>query len=329
MERRTLLLCDFEEDYAARLSAFIKRDRIFSWQITIMTGKEEVSEFKRWQEFDLILMSEAAYEVWKDRLLSMPLIILSESGLCRWKNVHYVDKYCPADDVYRRIMEIYTHMRDDILERVTMDERTKLIGFYSPDGGSIQTEFALTYGQLLSQKNKVLYVSLAPFQSYSELMNSERREDLMTLLYYLESERFGVTLQNAIFKIGNMHTISAKSGHNLVYITKDQWQLFLSEMLRCGVYDYVLLDLKDSVQGLPDLLTRCSRIYTLTSDNHVAQQKLMLYKELLSQLSAENILQKTNFLCVPYFRKLPHSACELTGSELADYVRMIFRKESG
>lgn len=240
----------------------------------------------------------------------------------------YVDKYCCADDVYRRTMELYTHTQDSVLERVTMEGRTKVLGFYSPDGGDMQTTFALTYGQLLSKKSRVLYVSFAPFPCYPELVSGDAREDLMTLLYYLEHERFGVTLQNAVRRIGEMHTLSAKSGNNLVYITKEQWQTLLAELLRHGDYDYVLLDLKDSVQGLYDLLTRCRVVYTLTKGGEMAEQKLSQYKELLSSLAAEHILQKTRYLCLPMFRKLPSQAYELTGSELADYVQMVLRRES-
>jgi len=328
LERRTLLVCDFEEDYAGQLSAFIKQDELFSWRIIILTGEKEILKFSRWQEVSLALVSETVYEKCQSSLRAEVVIVLSESGLRRWKNANYVDKYCAVDDVYRRIIEIYTEKQDEILEKVSRGGQTKVIGFYSPTGEDMQTPFALTYGQLLSRKNKVIYISFAPFQSYPELKEGEQKEDLMTLLYYLESEKFAVTLRNAVSYIGDLHTISAKSGHNLVYITKEQWLKFVSGLMHYGEYDYILLDLNSGVQGVFDLLDECCSIYTLAGSSNTAQHQLAQYKELLAGLSAEYIMRRSNFLPTPQFHRMPHLAYELTGSELAEYVGMIIRKEA-
>lgn len=326
MKHRTLFLCDFEEDYAKHMSAFIKADDIFLWRVHILSKDEELAKGTDADNVSLLLVSEAVYEKWKETLGGSVVIILSESGLCRWPGVEYVDKYAGADEVYRQVMEIYMRRWPAGAERVAQVGNAKCIGFYSPSNSPLQEAVSLTYGQLLAEKGRVLYICVSAFRGFSELQSEESREDLMTLLYYLDNERFLPALQNAGYHVGELHILYANSGHNLAYITGEQWQELLERFRRMGTYEYVILNVTDTVQGLIELLQQCNCVYAPVPPDTMSRNKWQQYERLLLQLSARDVRNKTTFLPLPLFMKIPENISELTKSEVADYVRQMIQR---
>ena len=87
-----------------------------------------------------------------------------------------------------------------------------------------------------------------------------------------------------------------------------------------GKYEYVILDLSESIQGLLDVLQMCIKVFTLTREDKMSQCKLDQYEQLLSLCEKEEVKGKTRKLNLPYFQRLPAEMVQYTRVELADYV---------
>ena len=59
------------------------------------------------------------------------------------------------------------------------------------------------------------------------------------------------------------------------------------------IYEAVILDLGDAVNGLYDILKKCSKVYTLYIDDETAQAKLKQYEENLRTAGYADVLEHT------------------------------------
>ena len=89
------------------------------------------------------------------------------------------------------------------------------------------------------------------------------------------------------------------------------------EILQSSRYDYVLLDLTDGVQGLLEILRRCSKIFTIVREDGFAAAKLSGYEGLLQKTDYEDVLEKTKKCRLPVFQKLPRDLNHAAAGELA------------
>lgn len=147
--------------------------------------------------------------------------------------------------------------------------------------------------------------------------------DVADLLYFLggEQEKFHLRLQTMIQHKGKLDYIPPmKSGQNLLSVTGGEWLHLLQKIGELGMYEYVVLDLSESMQGLFDILRICVKVFTLTKKDHISQSKLVQYEHLLTLYEYEDVLQKTQKCSLPRIRRVPEELEEYTRGQLAEYV---------
>lgn len=100
----------------------------------------------------------------------------------------------------------------------------------------------------------------------------------------------------------------------------------MHKITELGDYEYVILDLSESMQGLFEILRSCKKVITLTRDDHIAQSKIMQYEEMLSMYEYEDVLDKTSKYAAPKIQKLPEELEQYTRGDLAEFVRKQMRE---
>lgn len=330
MERKILALCDPEEDYAGQLSAYLQNSREFPWEIQVFTGIPQLEEGGKLKDIDLLLVAESVYYP------ELPIetgvtVLLNESGLVRWSSLKNVDKYQPAENVRRELLEMYAEREDAFYPRLGNGQKTRIVGMYSPVRRCLQTSFALTYGQILAERHRTLYLNFEHYAGMPELLPEEKGRDLSTLLYYMKAEhnKFIPRMKALVQKKGRLDYVApAYMGHNLVYITAQEWQQLLWEIGESGEYDYVILDLSENMQGLLEILRKCSRVYMLVKEDPVARCKIDQYEQILSLYEYGDVKEKTRKCRLPLFRQLPDQIEQYTRGDLARYVRELIEEEA-
>ena len=157
-----------------------------------------------------------------------------------------------------------------------------------------------------------------------ELLPERQDRDLADLLYFLAGDegKFPLRMQTVIQRKGNLDYIPPmRNGQNLLGITWEEWRSLFQRIEELGKYEYVILDLSESIQGLLDVLQMCIKVFTLTREDKMSQCKLDQYEQLLSLCEKEEVKGKTRKLNLPYFQRLPVEMEQYTRGELADYVR--------
>jgi len=217
---------------------------------------------------------------------------------------------------------------DTRLPRIKRNCNTTFIGNYSPVHRSMQTSLALTMSQILAGEHPTLYLNFEHYVGIPELLPDMQTLDMADLLYFLnaEKEKFRLRMQTMMKKVGNLDYIPPmKSGQNLLTVTADEWMSLFQKIEELGEYEYVVLDLSESMQGLFDILRMCKKIFTVTQEERIAESKLLRYEQLLSLYEYEDVLVKTERLRIPHIQRLPAELEQLTRGELASLAKNLLK----
>lgn len=324
MTKDILVLCDTEEEYARLMTDFLKTHKELPWEIHTYTAVGALFQEERKTEIAMLVVAESAYTEEMKALQPKRMVILNESGMMKWEEVQNINKYQQADNVLKNLLEIYMDIAGGQLPRLGVGNNTKFIGIYSPVRRCLQTSFALTMSQMLAEENRTLYLNFEHYAGITELLPDMQTRDMADLLYFLnaEKDKFRLRMQTMIQKKGKLDYIPPmKSGQNLLTVTMTEWIQLLQKISELGDYEYVVLDLSESMQGLFDILRSCTKVFTLTQEDRIAQSKLMQYEQVLALYEYEDVLSKTCKCRVPKIRRLPQELTQYTKGELAEYVR--------
>lgn len=319
-----LVLCDGEEEYAGLMTDFMKQHKNLPWEIRTYTVGSVLLQKERKGQIAMLVVAESAYTEEMKALQPQCTIILNESGVMKWEQVQNVNKYQQADNVLKALLEAYADIAETQMPKLAENIKTKFIGIYSPVRRCLQTSFALTMSQMLAVERRTLYLNFEHYAGITELLPDMQTRDIADLLYFLSSDgdKFWLRMQTMIQHKGRLDYIPPmKSGQNLLTIPAGEWMQLLQKLEELEEYEYIVLDLSESMQGLFDILRICTRVYTLTRDDHIAQSKLLQYEQILTLYEYEDVLQKTCKCVMPQIQRLPRDLEQYTKGDLADYVR--------
>lgn len=314
-----VVLLDTEEEYARLMTEFLRKHKNLPWELHTYTNAVELLREEK-ESVALLVVAESACSEEIQRLFSKRMVVLSESGMMRWENLRYVDKYQQAEEVLRELLEIYMELMDTPPPRLQKGCKTVFIGNYSPVHRAMQTSIALTLSQLLAEEHPTLYLNFEHYAGIPELMPDTRTQDLADLLYFMDAdkEKFRLRMQTLLKHIGNLDYVPPmKSGQNLLTVSAAEWVGLLSKIEELGEYEYVVLDLSESMQGLFQILRFCRKVFTVTREDRIACGKLLQYEQLLTLYEYGDVLEKTRRLSLSHIRKLPEELEQLTKGDLA------------
>ncbi len=334
MKKNILALCDTEREYVSHFMDYLHRPSVmenFPFEVRVYTDGKSLERIGKGEEAVFLLIAQSLYER-RDGWEASHILVLAED-MAGPPEVPWIGKYQPMEAVVRRIIEL--SVQTGILPPASGPGRAgslKLIGIYSPVGRCLQTTFSFTLGQLLARNHKVLYLNFECFSGLGRMLRREFRADLSDLIYFIHNKdgRFPYRLEGMAQKVCGMDFVPPVfSCMDLMKIEKEEWLTLLDELESCGMYEYILLDLTESVQGLFELLKRCSQIYTIVKEDGFAEAKQEHYEELLRCMELEEILSKTRKCRLPIFRTLPAELENLTHGELAGAVGKLIREDLG
>lgn len=318
------ILFDKEEEYTMLMSDFLKEYPGMPWKIHAYTKEKDLMSYEQGRKISMILCSEGAYSDSIKSLECDKVVILNESGFKRNDDLDCIDKYQPAETVLQILLQLYLEIAGEQPGRITATNKTTFIGIYSPVKRSLQTTFAMTMSEILAEKRSTLYLNFENYTGIAELIASDGEKDLSDLVYFLnlETEKFKLHLQTTVKQIGEMSFVPPmKYGQNMLSVTEAEWLNLLAKISESGLFDVVVMDLTDCIQGLPEILRVCSKVYTICKEDSYAKVKMSQYENMLAGYDYKDILEKTERFVFPKFHYIPMEPDEFGRGEIADFVR--------
>lgn len=320
---KVMVLCDTEEEYAQLMTEFMRKQKNLPWELHTYTNVDTLLGTEQ-SGLAMLVVAESAFRQELRGLAPGCLVVLGESGVMRWEDISYVDKYQEAEEVFRQLLGVYMEIADIQLPFLRTNRKTVFIGNYSPVHRCMQTSFAITMSLMLAKKHSTLYLNFEHYAGISELLPDMQTLDLADLLYFLnaQKDKFRLRLQTILKHKGALAYVPpVKSGQNLITVTPQEWLGLLERIEELEEYEYVVLDLGESMQGLFEILRMCRHVYTLTREDRIARGKLLQYEQVLALYEYGDVLGKTKRLSLSHIRKLPEELEQLTKGDLADLVK--------
>lgn len=330
MVKKFLVLCDGEEGYLRHMADYIEKKSTNPFAVRGFTDKEQMKNFAEKNNTEFLLIAENAYDEKIGGLPIAHIIILNESGNQVGGDIKNINKYQSSELIFQAVMEHYMEEVKEVSRRISTGKGMKIIGYFSPVGRCLQTTFALSMGQLLAKKHKTLYLNLENFSGFSQLLHEEFTMDIMDALYYFEyeKEKLVYRLEGMIRSINSLDYIPpAFYYRDLEEIDSAHWMGLFKEIEKATDYEYLILDLSVQVKGLLDILRECFRVFTIMREDMFAEAKMRQYESVLQSMSYGDVALKTKKWVLPEFGRPPSELSQLTGGEMAAYVRKIIEED--
>ncbi len=316
------MVCDVQEEYIEHLFEILSEQLSEVYQFHLFHDPAKAMEFAGTEGTEALLIAE---EYW-DRAEIFPgirkvFILTDIMKDCREKDVIPVFRYQSADRILDEIkngMSIQDRntsvpkkgrkrIRDEP-EEVKVRENSRnmispdgqqtrgMIAVYSPVHRIGKTRFAMRLGEKLSEQVPVLYLNLEGYSGGSYYFPEDTGQDLGDLVYCMKQERtdHGLKISSMTGRSGGMdYIMPMENESDLRAVKGEEWISLFSQILEKCIYEVIILDLGDCIDGLYDILRKCARIYTPYIRENSATAKLEQYERNLRTTGYGDILTRT------------------------------------
>jgi len=319
-----IAICDDERNYACHLMEYLRRHTAIPYEANVYTSTESLLGLAPPGRVACLVIAESEYTQSVCEKNYERVLILNESDRLLGDFPRSISKYQSMDNIAAEVLEICRTREDFHPVAIRHGPPMKLVGVYSPISRCLQTTISLSLGQILARSSRVLYLNFENYSGLDLMLNRVFGASVADLIYFNEcaQDKFAAQLNLMVEHLGGLDFIPPmKSFIELRSIRSDQWLSLFNTIERVSEYEYLILDLTESTDGLLDILRECDTVYMLERSDSLSQAKIKSYERLLKDTAYEDIYMKTARWQLPVFRELPATFENLTHGDLADYIR--------
>ena len=325
MKKNTLAVFDPDEEYVTKLMSYMNDSRSVPLEIQGFTDKSLLKDFIKGNDIDILLIPEDDLDDDIEACETGEMMVLSENEGAKDSRGHKaICKYQSSENIMREVMCYYAEQ--PLLEAgLISNVDTEIITVYSPIRRSFRTSFAFALGEVLSEKEKVLYLNLEEFSGFNQLLQKNFMSDLSDLLFYIDQKKrnFPCKLASMVEKAGLPDYIPPViSPLDILSVSRETWIILFNELCGCD-YTKIVVDLSDSISGFLDILQASRTIYMPVREDTVSKAKLEQYEAMIHIMECGEILEKTREICIPFMNELNGNLYTLSDSPMGDFVRSL------
>lgn len=237
LKKYTVVVCDFEEEYAIRLMNYINGQSIYGILTLAFTQIDRFKEYLDNHSFDLALIAKEIVQEFGNEL-GLEQMGEKVVHLCKEESEEGIYKYQPASEI---IVELQKMLEKEyqIKQFETKEEQTecKMIGVYSPIGRSGKTNLALA----MAKERGSLYIGM---EEYSNL--TEGRTTMSDFCYWIRKKEEMIIkkveeqmiIEDEIWKL-----LSPLTYLDLKELTVDEYAWFFGQLKSSGKFRKIVVDI--------------------------------------------------------------------------------------
>ena len=301
-----LAICDLDEGYVRCFAEYFQNKRSLPFSIYGFSKEKELIEFLKEEKAEMLLISSKMLNEKIESAASCRIILLSEGGLVgetseegKYSTIY---KFQSTEDILREVMEYYSQLDIATVQTAIDSEKAQTLGVYSPVSRCGKTTFAVTLGQVLAKKKRVLYVNMEEFSGLRILFGKDFTGDLSDLLYYQKLNPTGlkIKLKTVIHTINGLDMIPPMVfSEDLRGIDRSQWEQLLKYLAAECDYEVIVLDISNMVKNQIDILFLCDRVYMPVLSDPVAGAKVREFEHYLIRSTREQALYRIQKIQLP------------------------------
>jgi cellulose biosynthesis protein BcsQ len=286
-----LAIIDKDERYMESLASYIVSNYGLSFSPYCFTTPESFIESSKRGKYmyDIVLITPDLYEKNALEGLSKSLVFLEKEAIYPKREVPSIFKYKHCDSIIADLIEIQNGLgnRDIFLCGALPD--TKVIGVYSPVGGSGKSTTAAGLSiQCARRGMKVLYLNLESVSCTASFFNSGEGINFSRVMLSIKCSG-GTTTRSIVNPSadseinGLSYYLPPESTFEWEELSVEEYAFLLDYLKNSRVYNIVIIDLDCSVSKKNlCILQKCDIVFLLTVRGNIATKKMnILYKEIL------------------------------------------------
>lgn len=291
MNNLEVALCDLNDDYIVKFASYLM-EHAPGVGIHIFTTTE--SYFADTGNYDLAIMTSdfKDVEAFKQSGGVKHKYFLYEEGPCELDD--YIFKYQSMELILDSITEIKSLGGQKKASIKKSNEKSQIIGVYSPISHELQLPFAMALGQSFKDKGKVLFLDLEELSILPELIGGYDERNLMDLLYEINTTTEKIDLSEYARSFMGFDYIEPFLNPNEINeIDADTWNRFFDKIEKAD-YDVVVVLFGRAINGFSDYLSRLQKLYVLGKPGDYfkkGQESFLRYLDRINiETNVENVM---------------------------------------
>lgn len=295
LKGKVLAICTQESEYARCLSEYILGRRELLFQVMVFPDLEKLRRFGEEHRIDLLLL-DSTYADMEKADTGQVFVLCDDPNCEKTDRCHPIYKYQSGEKIVAEILSCCAEEAgSETILRIRKSD-VEVIGVYSPIHRIGKTQYALQLAKEFARKGNTLYLNL---EEYAGRREEETGGGLAEVLYYLRQgcKNMGIRMEALVRHDEAVDYLTPMEMYqDLKSVTEEEWKQLLTEIAEKSIYETVVLDIGDAIQGTYGLLELCSCIYTPFVEEETAQMKMSQYRHNLTVMGLENIIDKTIFM---------------------------------
>ena len=301
MSDKNVVICDREIRYANGLGENISEREDLAVKVYVCSSFEHVLELEQAKKIHIFIVDEEITYAQRTQIGANQVFVLARGKVADLGEEEWaIGKYQCADEIIRQVFEFYVDRTKENVMRCMNKERARLVAVYSPIHRVGKTTFALALGRECAKSKKVLYLNLEEYAGME--VSQDTNMNLGDLLYYLRqgNGNLGIRLQAAVKEDEGLDVVPPiPVVLDLKEVPWEEWEALITQLLENSLYEMVVLDVGESVQGLFPLLELCDRVYMPVLDDEISRRKVKQYQDNVEQLKLEKLKRITSQFVMP------------------------------
>lgn len=288
MIKLEIVIGDYDQKYLQKLSSYFMNYQEHHFTVNTFSEITLLKNHLLNNPIDILLLTEEFYVNLEDRY-EITILLVAHAISSTLKSYPCIEKYQNVKKIIQQMMLYYTSASSKELIGNKEGGFARLVGFYSPSGGSGKTTIALALSKALSmQGKKTLFLSLEEITSYSKVIESDRQTSLSDLLYYASKRA-----ENLLMKLEGIVREDISTGLKFVpppiyaqdmVSYEEDWLYLINYLLRYSDYEWIVLDFTSQISNRNlSLMDKCNKLVVLTNlsyfQNAKAEVFLKMYQD--------------------------------------------------
>lgn len=245
----------------------------------------------------LLISEEVPYEKRRQASAGRRIVLTRQHCTDLGAEERELRKYQTAERLTAEILQVF--QEEPFLMQSASRGKCRILGVYSPVHRIGKTTFALKLGKLLAEKENVLYLNLETYAGMGGYFREQDTKNLSHLLYYAKQDKDDISMRIAsiVRQMGKMDYIPPlKVWTDLKSVSVEEWGLLFEKLSTQSIYDTLILDIGDVVDGVFEMLRMCDRIVLPYEEDVYAKAKMAQYRYMLNVLGFQELDGKTVYV---------------------------------
>ena len=284
-----------------RLAEQFLRQESFEIQVQTCTSFSTLKKLEETYQADILFISEKIkYELRKTSLAKKRFVLTEQAGKDPEEDESFIFKYQSADCIFTQMLEACLENQQELFV-ATGGMPKRLAGVYSPIHRIGKTSFSFALGKCLAKKYSVLLLTLDeyPGMMLEDVGNEQKRRTLGDLLYYAKQEEgnLGIRMRTMVQTTEGLdYILPMEVSLDLKDVQKKDWELLIEQIMKKSMYELILIEFSESVQGLLPLLALCQDLYVPVIEEEEEMHKLHQFEEMLEKTGWRKLLSKAKYV---------------------------------